>query len=187
MNLEQIRIEGSSILEEIKQGINQLDFSQIEIVINEIQAAKRIFCLGAGRSGIMLQAFCMRLNHLGLQAFMLGTIPCPPAEPGDLVIAASGSGETVGVLAILQKAKKLGVRTIVITTSNNSEISACADMVIRICAPKELVNDNSQSNQPMRTLFEQVSFIIYELIITILKKRQHISEEEMAKRHANLE
>lgn len=179
--------ESTIILNEIKYGMNQLDFSRIEALLQEIRSVKRVFCVGAGRSGIMLQAFCMRLNHLGLRAFMLGTVSCPPTEPGDLVIATTGSGETLGIIAILQKAKKLGARTTVFTASNNASIETCADTIIRICAPNGLVNEGTYSCQPMRTLFEQVSFMTYEAIIALLKKRFGISEQDMAERHANLE
>jgi 6-phospho-3-hexuloisomerase len=179
--------ESATVLTEINHGIEQLDFSRIDALLQEIQSVKRIFCIGAGRSGIMLQAFCMRLNHLGLQAFMLGTVSCPPTVPGDLVIAASGSGENAGVIAILQKAKKLGARTAVFTASTNKSIESYADTIIRICAPHGLVNDGTYSCQPMRTLFEQVSFITYEVLIALLRKRCAISEQDMAGRHANLE
>lgn len=179
--------ESAIILDEIKHGMDQLDVSRIETLLQEIQSVKRIFCIGAGRSGIMLQAFCMRLNHLGLQAFMLGTVSCPPTKPGDLVIAATGSGETAGIIAILQKAKKLGARTAVFTASDNTSIETCADTIIRVCAPNGLVNEGKYSCQPMRTLFEQVSFITYEVLIALLKKRFGISEQDMAGHHANLE
>jgi 6-phospho-3-hexuloisomerase len=187
MEIKDFQQESSMVLKEISHSIERLDISQIEKFIQEIQSVKRIFCIGAGRSGIMIQAFCMRLNHLGLQAFMLGTVSCPPAEPGDLVVAATGSGETAGIIAILKKAKMLGARTTVLTTSNNVSIEAYADTIIQICAPKGLVNDGKCSCQPMRALFEQVSFITYEVLIALLKKRSGISEQDMAGRHANLE
>jgi 6-phospho-3-hexuloisomerase len=187
MEVKDFQQESAAVLTEITHGMEQLDFFRIEALLQEIQSVKRIFCIGAGRSGIMLQAFCMRLNHLGLRAFMLGTVSCPPTEPGDLVIAASGSGETAGIVAILQKAKKLGARTTVFTASDNNSIESYADTIIRICAPNGLVNDGKHSCQPMRTLFEQVSFITYEVLIALLKKRCGISEQDMAERHANLE
>lgn len=187
MEVNDFQRERDIILHEITHSMEQLDFSLLEAFLQEIRLAKRIFCIGAGRSGIMLQAFCMRLNHLGLQAFMLGTVSCPPTEPGDLVVAASGSGETLGIIAILQKAKKIGAKTVVFTAANNSSIFPYGDIIIQACAPSGLLNDGKQSCQPMRTLFEQVAFIIYETIISLLKKRCQISEEEMARRHANLE
>jgi 6-phospho-3-hexuloisomerase len=177
----------AAILNEITQGVGRLDFSQIASLLREIQAAKSIFCIGAGRSGLMLQAFCMRLNHLGLRAFMLGTVSCPPTGPGDLVIAASGSGENAGIIAILQKAKKLDARTAVFTAANNNGVSSHADIIVQICAPNGLVNDGTQSCQPMRTLFEQVSFITYELIIARLQGILGVHEQDMAWRHVNLE
>jgi 6-phospho-3-hexuloisomerase len=118
---------------------------------------------------------------------MLGNVPCPPAEPGDLVIAASGSGETLGIIAILQKTQKIGAKTVIFTASVESSVFPYGDIIIQMNAPCSLVHDERQSSQPMRTLFEQSVFIIYESVISLLKKRCHITEEEMVQRHANLE
>jgi 6-phospho-3-hexuloisomerase len=187
MDSRDFQQENTAIISEITYGMEILDFSRIETLLQEIRSAKRIFCIGAGRSGIMLQAFCMRLNHLGLSAFMVGTVSCPPAGPEDLVIAATGSGETAGIISVLQKAKKLGAKTAVFTASTNNNINTYTDILIQIYAPNSLINDGKHSCQPMRTLFEQVSFITYETLIALLKKRCGISEQDMAGRHANLE
>jgi 6-phospho-3-hexuloisomerase len=175
------------VLEEVIGCIQNIDMSQIDLLIKEISRAKRIFCIGMGRSGFLIQAFCMRLNHLGFDAYLLGGVPCPPAKMGDLIIAASGSGETLGIITVLQKAQQIGVKTVIITASTGSSVSAYGDIIIRIQAPSTLIHNCKQSGQPMRTLFEQTVFIIYESIILWLKNYCNITEEEMVQRHANLE
>lgn len=178
----------SMILNEIETGIAQLDSAEIDALVSNILSARQIFCIGAGRSGIIMQAFCMRLNHLGLNAFWVGSITCPPATSKDLVIACSGSGKTTSVISIIRKAKGVGTKIAVITSLAKSDILPYTDTVIHVNAPCGLVNEKlSQSRQPMRTLFEQIVFILCESIISMLQKRCGISEKDMAKHHTNLE
>ena len=47
----------------------------------EILGAGRIVCYGLGREGLMIRAFCMRLMHLGLEAYMAGDVTTPPIGP----------------------------------------------------------------------------------------------------------
>jgi 6-phospho-3-hexuloisomerase len=183
----EIKQECMMILEEISGCIQNIDTSQIDLLIREIPRAKRIFCIGIGRSGFLIQTFCMRLNHLGFHAYLLGGVPCPPAEPGDLIIAASGSGETLGIIAVLQKAQQIGAKIVIITATTENSVFAYGDIIIQIRAPSGLIHDRKQSDQPMRTLFEQTAFIVYESIVLLLKNYCNITEEEMAQKHANLE
>lgn len=178
----------NQILSELNATINAVDSESLERLVEEIIRAKRVFCLGAGRSGIMLQAFCMRLNHLGVMAFMAGGLPCPPVEAGDLIVAASGSGTTRSVVSVLDQGKAAGARLVLFTSSESQTLSIEADVTIFIPAPSRLVNDGSPvSRQPMRTLFEQAFFLLCEAVICRLIDRKGIREEDMAKRHANLE
>ncbi|QQO09444.1 SIS domain-containing protein [Breznakiella homolactica] len=177
---------GQHILQEIHTGFSQLPESGVDNLISQIRKARRVFCVGAGRSRIMLSAFCMRLNHLGIEAYVAGNIPCPPASAGDLVIAASGSGTTPSVVAILKRAKEAGAAVVMFTAAATPELRDTADTIIEIQAPNGLINKNSpESTQLMRTLFEQIVFIAEESIIAILSKG--IPVEEIAKRHTNLE
>jgi 6-phospho-3-hexuloisomerase len=177
---------GQIILEEMNKSFNKLLPPQTAQLLEEIKQAKRIFCVGAGRSRIILNAFCMRLNQLGLESYVAGNVPCPPAKKGDLIIAASGSATTPSVNAILKRAKESGAKITLITASSDHNLSGISDHVVTIIAPCELVNKDSQeSRQIMRTLFEQVCFILYEGIIAALST--NIPPEEIASRHTNLE
>ena len=178
----------NQIISELRSTINAVDPESLDRLVEEIIRAKRIFCLGAGRSGIMLQAFCMRLNHLGFTAFMAGGLPCPPVEEGDLIVAASGSGTTRSVTSMLDHGKFAGARLALFTSNESQTLPIEADVTIFIPAPSRLVNDGSPvSRQPMRTLFEQVFFLLCEAVVCQLRDCKGIREEDMAKRHANLE
>lgn len=176
-----------TIIAEIRSTVERVCDTEIEDFMALLLRSRRIFCLGSGRSGIILQCFCMRLNHLGLQAHWVGSPNCPPATPEDALVVCSGSGKTASVISIMQRAKALGVRIALLTAAESSDACHVADTIIHIQAPSELTNTNSISVQPMRTLFEQAAFVVCETVIAILQVRLNIREEEMAKRHANLE
>ena len=52
-----------------------------------ILVATRIFLYGVGRNGLVLQAFAMRLVHLGLDAHFVGQLSAPPAGAAIFVVA----------------------------------------------------------------------------------------------------
>lgn len=187
LRVRKIPALSSEILEEVATTIGAVDERGLDALVAELEAAGRIFCVGAGRSGILLQAFCMRLNHLGFEAYMAGGLPCPPVAKGDLLVVASGSGETRSVAAIVDQGRCAGARVAMFTARAHSGVID-ADVSIVISAPTMLVNDNpSASHQPMRTLFEQVVFVLCEAVVWSLKAKNGIGEDEMARRHANLE
>jgi 6-phospho-3-hexuloisomerase len=176
---------GQNILQELGTCFRKLSASQIDHLIEEIKKSERVFCVGAGRSRIFLEAFCMRLNHLGKEAYVAGHIPCPPVRKGDLVITASGSG-TPSVVAILKRVKEAGGRVVLLTASPVQNMEDIVDLRVNIDAPNGLVNKGDrESRQLMRTLFEQTCFILEETLIAVLSTG--ISPEEIAARHTNLE
>jgi 6-phospho-3-hexuloisomerase len=176
------------ILGEIHASLQGVNAADLDSLVAEIERAPRVFCLGAGRSGILLQAFCMRLNHLGFEAYMAGGLPCPPVAANDLIIVASGSGETRSVSAVLEQGRQAGARIALFTSRRVGGRSMTADVIVKIPAPAGLVNrEHAQNLQPMRTLFEQVFFLLCEALVCLLKIKKGIGEEEMAQRHANLE
>ncbi|MCZ3378150.1 SIS domain-containing protein [Rhizobium sp. AG207R] len=178
----------TAILQEIGATLDTVLSRDVEVLIDELVKARQIFCVGAGRSGILLSTFCMRLNHLGRSAYMAGGLPCPPAGRGDLIVAASGSGKSGSVNSVLKTARAAGAHVVMFTASNADPSSLEADCIIRVSAPTGLVNkDETRSLQPMRSLFEQSVFIACEAIVSILKDKMGMQEETMANRHANLE
>ena len=187
MSEREIPALSNEILEEVAAAVRAVDGRDLNALVAELEGTRRVFCVGAGRSGILLQAFCMRLNHLGFEAYMAGGLPCPPVAQGDLLVVASGSGETRSVAAIVTLGRSAGARVAMFTARRDAGIID-ADVCIVVPAPTLLVNaEGPTSRQPMRTLFEQVLFVLCESVVWGLKARNSIGEEEMARRHANLE
>ncbi|MGI5172715.1 SIS domain-containing protein [Treponema sp. OMZ 840] len=180
-----IKKESIDIINEIAFCMEKIDTARLNLLLEKIKQARRVFFVGTGRSRIMLSAFCMRLNHLGIESYIAGNIPCPPAEKGDLIIAASGSGETPSVVAILKRLKKLDLDIFLFTASETIKEGDFASTVLKINAPSALINEQKNSKQLMRTLFEQTVFIIGETLIFCLTAS--MPEQEIVSRHTNLE
>ncbi len=180
----------AEIIQEMSSTVANVDPDAVEMLVDELEKARNIFCLGAGRSGILLQAFCMRLNHLGFSAYLAGGLPCPPASHEDLIVVVSGSGSSPSVSAIVAQGRAAHAKVVVFTAQEHErpETIMGADRTIFIPAPAALINRQSNSSrQPMRTLFEQVCFLLCESIICRLISKKGLGDEEIARRHANLE
>ena len=177
------------ILEELTRNAEQIRQEELEGFADQIQKAKRVFVAGAGRSGFVARAFSNRLMHLGLTVYFVGEPTTPAIQEGDLLVIASGSGETGSLKVMAQKAKKQGAALATITIFPQASIGSLADAVITVpgSTPKSELADTAVSVQPMGNAFEQLLWLICDTVVIILMKRLGRTEEEMFALHANLE
>jgi 6-phospho-3-hexuloisomerase len=155
-----------------------------------IETSPRIFVAGAGRTGLCMRAFAIRLIHLGKTVYVVGETTTPAITAGDLLIIGSGSGQTAGLLALAEKARRLGVKTLLFTTAAASPLAAISDHLVIIPAPslrETGVNRNSVTIQPLGSLFEQTLLMMCDSLILMLMQQTGVTVEEMLARHANLE
>ena len=184
--MDTFRKASECIVSEISSVLKAINEEQLKSLMQSIQQAERIFFVGAGRSCLMLNAFCMRLNHLGFKAYVAGNIPCPPAGNGDIVIAMTGSGATASVLAITTQAREYGTQIFAITASPHTPIEKISHKVLYIPAPtKENLIQKGTSAQLMGTLFEQTASIVFDTIIMQLS--EGCDNKTITTRHTNLE
>ena len=61
-----IKLESKKILGEISDTLSSSNFSDLENFINRIINANKIVVFGAGRVGLIMKTFAMRLTHLNL-------------------------------------------------------------------------------------------------------------------------
>ncbi|MGC4018227.1 MAG: 6-phospho-3-hexuloisomerase [Muricomes sp.] len=148
-----------------------------------------IFVAGAGRSGFVARAFSNRLMHLGLTVYFVGEPTTPSIQEGDLLIIASGSGETGSLKVMAEKARKQKALVAAITIFPESSVGKMSDAVIKVpgITPKSELENKVTSVQPMGNAFEQTTWIIFDNVIMILMERLGKTEEEMFRLHANLE
>src|SRR5689334_19842114 len=86
------------VMKEIDAVLSLVDHSSVEQLIRALRKGRRIVTIGAGRVGLATKGFAMRLGHLGFAAYALGDMTVPSlGVKGDLVLIASGSGETPSI------------------------------------------------------------------------------------------
>jgi len=166
-----------------------VDPERVLKLIEAIESAKRIFVVGAGRSGLMVRTFAMRLMQMGLESYVAGETTTPPISAGDLLIVGSASGETGGPVSVARIAKSPKVKVVAITVFADSTLRTLADLVVTIPAPtpKARRSEPATSVQPMGSLFEQSLLALLDASILILMEKRRLTSDQMFQKHAVLE
>lgn len=176
------------VVGEIGNSLSKLKKEKIEKLLKAILSARKVFVGGAGRSMLMMQAFAKRLNHLNIDVHVLGEVIEPPLTKKDLLIIASGSGETVFPLEIAKIARRIGAKVALITAREKSKIAKTANLVICIPAPTKLgPSKEAKSSQPLGNLFEQSLLLFCDIVAMLIQKKKKLSNKELQSCHANLE
>lgn len=175
------------VAREICDALARTDDDQVETLLDMIEEASTIFVGGAGRSLMMMQAFAMRLMHIGFNSYVVGETTTPAVIADDLLIAGSGSGQTRMTLALVEAAAARGARTAVITGHPDSPIGETADHCVHIHAPVVFVNSERPTRQPPGTLFEQCLLAQCDAMILELMHRRSTTEEVIRRRHTKFE
>ena len=177
----------SLVQDEISGVFQSVDPAQVAALVTELRLADRIFVTGAGRSGLVLKMAAMRLMHLGLTVHVVGEITAPAIRSGDLLLAASGSGTTAGVVKAAETAAAQGARIAAYTTNAGSPLAKAASAVVIIPAAQKTDHGSNLSRQYSGSLFEQVLFATTEAVFQGLWDEDAATPEELWQRHANLE
>lgn len=178
----------AAILSELDNSSTQLVDEQLELLVERIGEAGRVFVAGAGRSGLMMRAFAMRLMHLELDVYVVGETVTRSLTQGDLLIIGSGSGETKSIVPMAEKARSLGASVAALTLSPASSIGELAHIIVRLPgAPKDQLDNESSTIQPMGSLFEQMLLLVCDAVVLRLMEKQSLSGKAMYGNHANLE
>lgn len=176
------------IMKELEKTLTGIDDQSCEELIDHIINARRIFVAGMGRSRLMLQAFAMRLMHLGLTVYVVGEIVTPAIGTGDLLMIGSGSGETESLVFAAQKAQPLGASIALVTIFPDSSIGRIADVMLKIKAPTSKLDTEYSSIQPGASCFEQSMLLVLDAFVLKIADRLALNANESLKlRHANLE
>jgi 6-phospho-3-hexuloisomerase len=171
----------------------------VEKFLSELLHAKRIYVIGAGRSGLVAKAFAMRLMHLGLAAFVVGETITPALNKDDVMVVFSGSGKTKTVADIAETAKEIGAHICLITSNADSRIGKIADCIVIIEHHRDEVDDDAvefeirqmlgehKSFAPLGTVFETASIVFADAIVSRLMEITQTDEIALKNRHTNIE
>jgi len=183
-----IKLESKKILGEISDTLSSSNFSDLENFINRIINANKIVVFGAGRVGLIMKTFAMRLTHLNLDCYFIGDVNLPKTTEGDLIIIGSGSGNTKSVVTIAEIAKYRGLDVLSITSNLESVIANISSSLVCLnCQTKETNTSERFSIQPMTTLFEQSLLIFLDSLVLILMKELNENHKSMMERHNVIE
>ncbi|WP_404407850.1 6-phospho-3-hexuloisomerase [Jeotgalibacillus malaysiensis] len=178
----------NEILDELSRAADLLSDEQAEQLVNQILEAKKIFVAGAGRSGFMGKSFVMRMMHMGLDSYVVGETVTANMEKDDILIIASGSGETKSLVSMTEKAKNTGGTVVAVTISPESTIGKLADLVIKMPgSPKDKSTSDYTTIQPMGSLFEQTLLLFFDAVILRFMEKKGLDSNTMYGKHANLE
>jgi 6-phospho-3-hexuloisomerase len=177
-----------SALDDLSRVFARLDHAGVERAVDEIAAARRIALYGCGREGLQIKGLAMRLFHLGLNVAMVGDMTTPAIGPGDLFIVSGGPGLFSTGAALAGVARAAGARVMLVTAQPDAPTAAGADTLLVIPA-QTMADDRGAgiSVLPMGSLFEGAEYIVFEIMILMLRDKLGITSEAMRANHTNME
>lgn len=174
-DFNQIRLDVYREIQECFLGIAQ---DSLDSLLQEILAAGRIFICGKGREDIPCKGFCMRLNHLGLEAYHIGD-PCTPAiEKKDLLILSARETITTA-RTYLDAARNAGAKVVFITSNFSLEDMDGTTHIVKLPLPKTSI-------QPYGAVYEQVLWLAFDYVEYMLQEFVGGDEQQRVRRHANI-
>jgi 6-phospho 3-hexuloisomerase len=179
---------------------DEIDYAEVNSLVSDILSAhqnkRRVFVMGAGRSGLVVKGFAMRLMHLGLNVYVVGETVTPAVEADDLLIVISGSGETKSINEMSALAKAKGTRLTSITSNKDSTLGTISDTTVIIKGRTKVSGMDFMERQvigshisfaPLGTMFEISTMIFLDGVIGALMEITKKSEEDLKRKHATLE
>lgn len=176
-----------SELQDVVVALRDADPEPFESALALLTDAERVFVHGAGRSGLALRSTAMRLMHLGLTVHVVGEVTTPAIRRGDLLLVASGSGTTGGIVQAAKTAADVGARVLAVSTTDASPLSEVADTTLVIPAATKTDRSGTASAQYAGSLFEQAVGVLGDALFHALWQRSGHSADDLWPRHANLE
>ncbi len=175
-------------MKELKEVFDMMDESYIREMVDAVKKYDRIFTIGAGREGLSTKAFAMRLTHLGKESHWIWDDTTPAIGKGDLLINVCGPGHIDTIDQVVRYAKAAGATIATVSAAENGYCVEQADIFMKLPAAAYRASGKFvETKQPMGNLFEQALYIIYDIIVMMASEEMGISEEEMVKRHRNIE
>ena len=121
----------------------------------------------------------MRLMHLGYNSSFISDTNVSCVNKDTCVIISTSSGETPTNLLYAKQVKKAGGTLCVITQNPDSSVGVLGDLVLPITC--------TSSSQPMKTLVEQYTYLLFDHIVSRIMSIREISESSLQSQHSILE
>lgn len=185
----------------INNAIDYIKQDEVAAFVEKLESVyregKKVLVIGAGRSGLVGRAFAMRLMHMGYNVYVLGETIVPALNPGDVVIAISGSGRTKLVVTAAEVAKSVGANVISLTTFPDSPLGKLSDLVVQVPGRTKISKEDDYNVRqligiyeplaPLGTLFEITVLVLLDSVVSELMSKLGKTEEDLKRMHANIE
>lgn len=161
---------------ELTQTVSMIDSKEFYNILGIINNAKNVLFTAVGNTIPVAMDGAYKLNQIGIPAVSTPVWETQLAysynlTPNDVVIAISNSGESSGVISVLEAAAKKKATTISITNHNNSSIAKISDYHITTATREKLFLDEYCFSRVSATM---VIEIIY-LFLTSMRKEAYNS------------
>lgn len=177
-----------TVLDELRRTLNRVDEVQFDAVADVLSLADRVFVIGVGREGLAARAFAMRLMHTGATVHWGWDDTTPGVAADDVMVMVNGSGSIGHLDYVFGQVRATGATTVVVTGVPTAATPMAADHVLTV--PASVYHGTGElvpSVQPMGSLFEQATGLVFDLLVLEVAARKGRSFSELAARHRNFE
>lgn len=177
-----------TVVAELAATLDRIDDAQFTRVAEVLAAADRVFVLGVGREGLAARGFAMRLMHTGATVHWGWDDTTPNVTADDVLVMVNGSGEIGHLDYVFGQVRATGATTVVVTGVPAAATPRAADHVLAVPASVyKGTGDLVPSVQPMGSLFEQATGLVFDLLVLEVAARRGRTFADLAARHRNFE
>lgn len=169
------------ILGEVEAALASIDPSALEEAVSSILSAKTVFIYGVGRSGLIGQAFAVRLVQLGIDVHFVGDMTTPIVATGDVVFIVSNTGETMSAVQTANIVRRVGAKTISVTGNPNSKLGHASNVVLELSSSRD---EQRKKYAPLGTIFEAAALVLFDSMVSIIMDKTGQNETSLRRRHA---
>ncbi|HLU64461.1 MAG TPA: SIS domain-containing protein [Protaetiibacter sp.] len=183
-----LRSHGPIVLAELAATLERVDEAQFDAVAEVLVKAERVFVIGVGREGLAARGFAMRLMHTGTTVHWGWDDTTPNVTADDVFVMVNGSGSIGHLDYVFSQVAPTGATTVVVTGVPDEATPRAADHVLAVpAAVYRGTGDLVPSVQPMGSLFEQATGLVFDLLVLEVAARKNRTFADLAVRHRNFE
>ena len=149
---------------ELTQTVSMMNSENLQDILKRINNAQNVLFAAVGNTVPVAMDGAYKLNQIGISAVSTPVWETQLAysynlSPDDVVIAISNSGESTGVINILEAAKQKKATTISITNSEKSTIAKISDYHITTATREKLFLDEYRFSRVSATMVIEVLYL----------------------------
>jgi arabinose-5-phosphate isomerase len=176
-----LKVEADTILR-IRKTIDK-SFTLAVAILAAAECEGKVITSGVGKSGIIARKISASLTSVGVPSIFINSSEALHGEMGnilvgDAVLFFSNSGQNKDIIAMMERTKELGVKSIVITNYPKSILAQKADVVLLEQVKEEGCKYNLA---PMSSTVAQL--VIGDALVRSIQEIKKLTREEFITNH----